>query len=70
MAPACCTRFASVLHPSEETGDAPFFRAGGCVCSLPMLAAAAGASGFLNAAPDSDGILRRVPLVIELDGQV
>src|SRR5207245_9318101 len=27
-------------------------------------------SGFLNAAPDSDGILRRVPLLVELDGRV
>ena len=59
-----------VLHPSDESNDAPFFRASGCVCTLPMLASAAGASGFLNAAPDSDGILRRVPLVIELDGRV
>src|SRR4029453_5646258 len=59
-----------VLQPSEETGEAPFFRATGCVCTLPMLATAGGASGFLNAAPHSDGILRRVPLVIELDGQV
>ena len=59
-----------VLQPSEETDEAPFFRATGCVCTLPMLATAAGASGFLNAAPDADGILRRVPLVIELEGQV
>ena len=28
------------------------------------------ASGFLNAAPDADGILRRVPLVVELDGRL
>ena len=35
-----------------------------------MLAQAAGASGFLNAAPDADGILRRVPLLVELDGRV
>ena len=35
-----------------------------------MLAEAAGASGFLNAAPDPDGILRRVPLVVELDGRL
>jgi adenylate cyclase len=59
-----------VLQPGDDSADAPFFRATGCVCSLPMLAAAAGASGFLNAAPDADGILRRVPLVIELGGQV
>jgi adenylate cyclase len=69
---------ACVLHPvglvtlqaGEDTGDAPYFRAAGAVCSLPMLGQAAGASGFMNAAPDADGILRRVPLLIELDGRV
>ena len=69
---------ACVLHPvglvtlqaGEDTGDAPYFRASGAVCSLPMLAQAAGASGFMNAAPDADGILRRVPLLVELDGRV
>ncbi|MGH9331716.1 MAG: CHASE2 domain-containing protein [Vicinamibacterales bacterium] len=60
----------AVLHPREETGDSPYFQATGAVCSLPALAQAAGASGFLNAAPDSDGILRRVPLLVELDGRV
>jgi CHASE2 domain-containing sensor protein len=60
----------AVVHPSEETGHAPYFRATSAVCSLPMLARAAGGSGFLNAAPDPDGILRRVPLVVELDGRV
>ncbi|PYR72857.1 MAG: hypothetical protein DMF86_22250 [Acidobacteria bacterium] len=59
----------AVLQPGEENGDAPYFRATGAVCSLPGLAQAAGASGFLNAAPDSDGILRRVPLVAELNGR-
>ena len=60
----------AVVHPSDETAGAPYFRATSAVCSLPMLAKAAGASGFLNAAPDADGILRRVPLVVELDGRV
>ena len=60
----------AIVQPPDETGDAPFFHATGVVCSLPMLAQAAGASGFLNAAPDSDGILRRVPLLAELDGRV
>ena len=60
----------AVVHPSQETGSAPYFRATSAVCSLPVLARAAGASGFLNAAPDPDGILRRVPLVAELDGRV
>jgi adenylate cyclase len=34
-----------------------------------MLDESVTASGFLNAAPDADGILRRVPLAAELDGR-
>jgi hypothetical protein len=60
----------AVVHPQEDTGYAPFFQATGAVCSLPMLAAASGASGFLNAAPDADGILRRVPLVAQYNGRI
>ena len=60
----------AVIQPAEESGDAPFFKATGAICNLPMLSEAAGASGFLNAAPDADGILRRVPLLVELDGRV
>ncbi len=60
----------AVVQPREETGQLPYFHATGSVCSLPSLAEAAGASGFLNAAPDADGILRRVPLVAELDGRL
>jgi adenylate cyclase len=72
------TRRECVLHPlgvpilqsadGDSGGDAPLFHAGGAVCSLPALARAAGRSGFLNAVPDTDGILRRVPLVIDYDG--
>jgi adenylate cyclase len=69
---------ACVLHPlrlatfiaREDPGGQPYFRATNVVCSLPMLARSAASSGFLNAAPDSDGILRRVPLLIGLDGEV
>ena len=46
------------------------FEATGAVCSLPTLTSAAGASGFLNATPDTDGILRRVPLAIQMEGRV
>ena len=60
----------AIVHPREEADVAPFFHATGAVCSLPALSQAAGVSGFLNAAPDSDGILRRVPLVAELDGRM
>jgi adenylate cyclase len=60
----------AVLHSEDDPADASYFHATGVVCNLPMLAQAAGASGFMNAAPDGDGILRRVPLLMELDGRV
>src|SRR5262252_2015108 len=60
----------AVSFPDQETEADPFFHATGGVCTLPMLSAAAGASGFLNAAPDSDGILRRVPLLLQFGGRV
>jgi HD-GYP domain-containing protein (c-di-GMP phosphodiesterase class II) len=60
----------ALLHVGNETGDASYFHATSVVCNLPMLSQAAGASGFMNAAPDEDGILRRVPLLIELDGRI
>jgi CHASE2 domain-containing sensor protein len=53
----------AIVRRGDEHLDDPFFQATGIVCSLPMLAQAAGASGFLNAAPDPDGRLRRVPLL-------
>ncbi len=55
---------AARVQPGEER-PTRLYRAGGAICTLPLLAEAAGASGFLNAAPDPDGVLRRVPLVIE-----
>ena len=60
----------AIVQPPDETRYEPLFHATGAVCNLPMLAEAAASSGFLNAAPDSDGILRRVPLLAELDGRV
>jgi adenylate cyclase len=59
-----------IIQPPREQAESPFFRASGAVCNLPVLARAAGASGFLNAAPDVDGILRRVPLLIQYGGRV
>jgi len=60
----------AMVSPSDDTAYQPLFHATGAVCNLPMLAGAVVASGFLNAAPDADGILRRVPLLAELDGRV
>jgi len=59
----------AILRRGDEAED-PFFKATGTICSLPVLTRAAGASGFLNAAPDSDGLLRRVPLLMEFGGRV
>ena len=60
----------AVVRPPGEEDVEPFFHATGAVCNLPVLAQAAARSGFLNAAPDADGILRRAPLVAQFDGHM
>ena len=60
----------AVVHPPYDQSGEPFFQATGAVCNLEAFADAAGASGFMNAAPDPDGILRRVPMLVEFDGRV
>jgi adenylate cyclase len=60
----------AIVRRGDEEADSPFFRATGAICSLPTLTKAAGSSGFLNAAPDPDGLLRRAPLLLEFDGNV
>lgn len=66
-----------LLHPvsvaatgalESATGTLPFHQAEGVVCNLPQLNEAVTASGFFNVAIDTDGILRRIPLLIEYDG--
>jgi adenylate cyclase len=52
------------------TPTAHLFQASGIVCSLGFLTQAAGGSGFINAATDADGLLRRVPLLIRYDGRI
>lgn len=39
-------------------------------CNLPLLSEKADYSGFFNVAPDEDGILRRVPLVMQYDNRL
>lgn len=60
----------AVVQPGGGAAHAPMFEATGAVCNLPILTKAVSASGFLNAAPDRDGILRRVPLLAGLNGRV
>lgn len=67
-----------VLTPLEpvqrQRGDADLlagtFEGSGAVCSVSVLREAARASGAINAAPDGDGILRRVPMLVRLGGHV
>ena len=59
---------AAVLSRKPADGDEEFFVAPGVVCNLPVLSKAAGASGFFNVVSDSDGVLRRVPMVIRHEG--
>jgi adenylate cyclase len=59
-----------VIRQGDDGSHAPVFRATGAICNLPVLTEAAGAAGFLNASPDPDGLLRRVPLLMDLHGQL
>jgi HD-GYP domain-containing protein (c-di-GMP phosphodiesterase class II) len=71
QSPPCLQHPLGLAIVGGADGDAdPFFQATGAICSLPGLTKAAGASGFLNAAPDSDGILRRVPLLLLSGGRI
>jgi CHASE2 domain-containing sensor protein len=70
-APGCVAHPVTIatLQPRGSNAGLPAFRAKGAICNLPDLTQAAATSGFLNAAPDSDGMLRRVPLLIEYEGR-
>jgi CHASE2 domain-containing sensor protein len=54
----------------DDSDNEPYFRSTGSICNLPVLARAAAGSGFMNAAPDSDGLLRRAPMLMEFDGRI
>jgi len=59
------------LEHGKMEEDSPFFiRARSVSCNLKMLSQSARASGFFNVSPDPDGILRRVPLIIEHKGRL
>lgn len=53
--------FLPFLPPSEGLS---FHTARDVICNLSGLTAAAVSSGFVNALPDADGVLRRVPMLI------
>ncbi len=68
-----------LLHPLQtvslrEKNDADpkelFWHPSGVVSSLPEFADCVTLSGFVNAAMEHDGILRRMPVLMEQDGQL
>src|SRR5262249_29526545 len=59
----------AVVSAGEPPGGA-LFHPVGAVCNVPAFTRAVSASGFLNVAPDSDGVLRRVPLIMESGGSL
>ncbi len=65
------------LHPvaaaiKREAGvqaaDSYLQRAPSVICNVPVLSENAPASGFFNADPDRDGVLRRAPLLMNFQG--
>jgi PAS domain S-box-containing protein len=50
--------------------DINFHRADDVLCNYQPLANAAPFNGFLNGAPDSDGVLRRLPLLMHYGGKI
>lgn len=59
-----------VRHRDDDDPLVGLFTATGAVCSVPALGAAARASGTINASPDGDGVLRRIPVLTHFRGQV
>ncbi len=61
----------ALVNISDAQGDSTdFFTARGVVCNRPLFSSAVTNSGFLNAAPDADGILRRVPMLIRYNDRL
>ena len=54
-----------LVHERKEEGTPLFLQARSVSCNLEMFSQAAAGSGFFNISPDPDGILRRVPLIME-----
>ena len=67
-----------VLHPvrvsliqkkSQQNNSTGIPESTGVLCNLKILSQKVSASGFLNFSSDQDGVLRRLPLLIQLNGE-
>lgn len=59
-----------VTRPRQRAPTERLFHAVQAICSLPMLTVNADDTGYLNVGVDTDGVLRRLPLVMVRDGQM
>ena len=58
-------RVSKLGHDKAEKKSPLFIHARSVSCNLKMFSQAAAGSGFFNISPEPDGILRRVPLIME-----
>ena len=68
---ACPARpldIVSVRRPSQATDTLRLYQASGIIDNTPVIREAAAQAGFLNGIADSDGRLRRLPLLIDCGG--
>ena len=61
---------ALMSAPGTAYDTGTLFRAKGATCSIEKLARSAASSGFFNVIPDSDGVLRRAPLLMEYNNKL
>lgn len=54
-----------LLLTKEQLSELNIFHAPGYVSNIPIIQNAAKATGFINVFPDEDGIVRRVPLLLQ-----
>ncbi len=59
-----------VAAPGQASPAHRLFQPSGVICSLSVFNQAAGTSGFLNVSRDRDGVVRRVPLMMEYRGEL
>lgn len=66
----CDPPAVSVVFKSATGNLTPrLFHAQSVLCNIPPIARSLATSGFLNAGPDKDGVLRRMPLLVRYRGQ-
>ena len=63
-------RVSLVQHAAAQKANTGIPESTGVLCNLAIFSQKAGASGFFNFSPDPDGMLRRLPLLIQHNGNV